>query len=97
MLRVCEKYGVITNYFLKETTGPQMRSYFLFSYDTIHNAKRAKQELCRRKDLLGEKRVEITLLLEEESVTAGRDFNYTVENFAIDQGGEKQRRPREHR
>lgn len=58
-----------------------MRSYILFTYDNLKNAIRAKQELCRRKDLLGEKRVEITLLLEEESVTKGRDFTNTERNF----------------
>lgn len=53
MLGVCEKYGTITNYYLKKSTNAQMRSYFLFTYDTLKNALRAKNELCRRKDLLG--------------------------------------------
>lgn len=38
---------------MKKSTNTQMRSYILFTYDTIKNALRAKQELCRRKDLLG--------------------------------------------
>lgn len=96
MLNICEKYGPIVSYYLKKSTNNQMRSYFLFTYDNLVNAKRAKQELCRRKDLLGEKRVEITLLLDEESVITGRDFNYTMENFAIEQG-EKIRRPNRDR
>lgn len=50
---------------MKKSTNTQMRSYILFTYDSLKNALRAKQELCRRKDLLGEKRVEITLLLDE--------------------------------
>lgn len=74
---ICEKFGTITNYYLKKSTNTQMRSYILFTYDNLKNALRAKQELSRRKDLLGEKRVEITLLLDEESVTKGRDFSNT--------------------
>jgi hypothetical protein len=77
MMGICEKFGTITNYYLKKSTNTQMRSYILFTYDNLKNALRAKQELSRRKDLLGEKRVEITLLLDEESVTKGRDFSNT--------------------
>lgn len=58
-----------------------MRSYALFTFDQVKSALKAKQELCRRKDLLGEKRVEITLLLEEDSVTKGRDFSHTEQYF----------------
>ena len=57
MMGVCEKFGTITNYYLKKSTNTQMRSYILFTYDNLKNALRAKQELSRRKDLLGEKRV----------------------------------------
>lgn len=64
-----------------------MRSYFLFTYDNMRDAQRAKTDLCRRKDLLGEKRVEITLLLDEASVTSSFDFTHTLENFSVDQGG----------
>ena len=64
MMSICEKFGTITNYYLKKSTNTQMRSYILFTYDNLKNALRAKQELSRRKDLLGEKRVEITLLLD---------------------------------
>jgi hypothetical protein len=42
MLNVCEKYGTIINYFLKKSTNAQMRSYFLFTYDNLKNALRAK-------------------------------------------------------
>lgn len=42
MLNVCEKYGTIINYFLKKSTNTQMRSYFLFTYDNLKNAMRAK-------------------------------------------------------
>ena len=58
-----------------------MRSYALFTFDQVQSALKAKQELYRRKDLLGEKRVEIALLLKEDSVTKGRDFSHTEQFF----------------
>lgn len=53
MMNICDKFGTITNYYLKKSTNAQMRSYILFTYDNLKSALRAKQELCRRKDLLG--------------------------------------------
>lgn len=93
MMGICEKFGTITSYYLNKSTKPQMRSYILFTYDNIKNALRAKQELCRRKDLLGDKRVEITLLLDEESITKGRDFSNTEKNFAYEEADEKTKKP----
>jgi hypothetical protein len=34
-----------------------MRSYILLTYDNVRNAMKAKMELSKRKDLLGDKRV----------------------------------------
>lgn len=51
-----------------------MRSYILLTYDSLRNATKAKLELAKRKDLLGDKRVELALLLDEEHVTKGRNF-----------------------
>ena len=92
MLNICDKFGMIINHYMKKSTNSQMRSYFLFTYDSVKTAIRAKQELCRRKDLLGEKRVEITLLLDEESILQGRDFSYTEKHFLNDQGSERGKR-----
>lgn len=57
MLNICEKFGIILNHYMKKSTNSQMRSYFLFTYENLKTAMKAKQELSRRKDLLGEKRV----------------------------------------
>ena len=48
---------------MRKSNNPQTRSYILLTYDTVKNAIRAKQELSRRKDLLGDKRVEVAVLL----------------------------------
>jgi hypothetical protein len=74
---VCEKYGTILNGYLRRNSNGQNRSYFLFTFDNLKNAIRAKQELNKRKDLLGDKRVEVTLLLDEQVILKGRDLSYT--------------------
>lgn len=67
----------------------------LFTFDQLKSALKAKQELCRRKDLLGEKRVEITLLLEEDSVTKGKDFSHTEQYFTIEANNPHNMNPRQ--
>ena len=42
MKSICEKYGNIHSYYLKKSTNPQMRSYFLFTYDNVKTAQKAK-------------------------------------------------------
>lgn len=64
MRSVCEKYGTIVNSYMRKNSNNQTRSYFLFTYDNLKSALRAKTELNRRRDLLGDKRVEVTLLLD---------------------------------
>ena len=49
---------------MRKNSNGQNRSYFLFSFDNIRTALKAKQELSRRKDLLGDKRAELALLMD---------------------------------
>lgn len=74
---VVEKYGRIVGEYLRKNSNGQNRSYFLFSFDNVKNAIRAKQELNKRKDMLGDKRVEVTLLLDEQVILKGRDLSHT--------------------
>lgn len=66
---------------MRKNTNGQNRSYFLFTFDNVKNAIRAKQELNKRKDMLGDKRVEVTLLLDEQVILKGRDLSYTERMF----------------
>ena len=78
MLRpICEKYGKIVSQYIRKNTNSQNRSYVLFTYSDIKVAIKAKQELNRRKDLLGDKRVEVTLLLDENIILKNRDLSHT--------------------
>lgn len=81
MRPVCEKYGSIVNEYMRKNTNSQNRSYFLFTFDNIKNAIRAKQELNKRKDTLGDKRVEVALLLNEEVIMKGHDLSHTEKLF----------------
>jgi len=65
MRSICEKFGTITNSYMRKNSNNQTRSYFLFTFDNLKSALRAKIELNKRRDLLGDKRVEVTLLLDE--------------------------------
>jgi hypothetical protein len=62
---------------MRKNSNSQNRSYFLFTYDNLKTAIRAKQELNRRKDLLGDKRAEVVLLLDEEVIMKDHDLSYT--------------------
>lgn len=62
---------------MRKNNNGQNRSYILLTFDLLKNAIRAKQELNKRKDLLGDKRVEVTLLLDEQVVLKGRDLSHT--------------------
>lgn len=66
---------------MRKNTNAQNRSYFLFSIDNLKNAIRAKQELNKRKDMLGDKRVEVALLLDEEVVLKDHDLKHTEKLF----------------
>ena len=61
---VCEKYGTIVKEYMRKNSNSQNRSYFLFTFDSTKNVIRAKQELNKRKDLLGDKRTEVSILLD---------------------------------
>lgn len=78
---VCEKYGKITNQYIRKNTNSQNRSYVLFTYSDIKAAIKAKQELNRRKDLLGDKRVQVALLLDENVILKNRDLSHTEKMF----------------
>lgn len=78
---ICEKYGPILNEYLKKNSNNQNRSFFLFTCDSLKDALRAKVELSKRKDLLGDKRVEVTLLLDESIITKGHDLSRTETLF----------------
>jgi hypothetical protein len=49
----------------------------MFTYSNIKDALRAKMELSKRRDILGDKRVEVTLLLDEEAILRGKDLSHT--------------------
>lgn len=92
MKGICEKFGPIVNSYMRKNTNNQTRSYFLFTYDNIKNAIRAKIELNKRRDLLGDKRVEVTLLLDEEIILKNRDLSHTEKMFSGDGNtGDKKR------
>ena len=74
---------------MRKSNNPQTRSYILLTYDNVKNAIRAKQELSRRKDLLGDKRVEVAVLLSEESILRGRNIQNTIERFQTPNNYEK--------
>ena len=81
MRNVVSNFGEIKNEYMRRNTNGQNRSYFLFTLDSVRSALRAKQELSRRKDMLGDKRAELALLMDEEVVMKGRDFSYTEKNY----------------
>ena len=62
---------------MRKNTNSQNRSYFLFSFDSVKTAIRVKQELNKRKDLLGDKRAEVAVLLDESVIMKGRDLSHT--------------------
>lgn len=45
---------------------------------------RVKQELSRRKDLIGDKRAEVAVLLDEAVIMKNRDLSHTVRMFQND-------------
>jgi hypothetical protein len=49
---------------MRKNTNSQNRSYFLFSFDSVKTSIRVKQELNKRKDLLGDKRAEVAVLID---------------------------------
>ncbi len=69
---------------MRKNSNNQTRSYFLFEFEDIKGATRAKIELNRRRDILGDKRAEITLLMNEEFVMKGRNFEYTRHKYQGD-------------
>ena len=77
---------------MKKSTNSQSRSYFLFSFNSVKDAIKVKQELNRRKDLLGDKRAEVTVLLEEASIMKNKDLSHTEKLFQVDSAQERNRR-----
>jgi hypothetical protein len=53
----------------------------LVTYKEIACALKAKMELSKKKHIIGDKRVEVTLLLDEEAVLKGRDLVPIVERY----------------
>jgi hypothetical protein len=62
---------------MRKNSNSQTRSYIIFTYSNIKDALRAKMELSKRRDILGDKRVEVTLLLDEEIILRGKDLSHT--------------------
>jgi hypothetical protein len=62
---------------MRKNSNSQTRSYIIFTYSNIKDALRAKMELSKRRDILGDKRVEVTLLLDEEVILRGKDLSHT--------------------
>jgi hypothetical protein len=89
---VVEKVYQPTAEYMRKNTNSQNRSYFLFSFDSVKNAIRVKQELNKRKDLLGDKRAEVTVLLDEANILKGRDLSHTQKMFQVDPSHDRARR-----
>jgi hypothetical protein len=81
---VVEKIAPTVSDYMRKNTNAQNRSYFLFTFDSVKTAIRVKQELNRRKDLLGDKRAEVAVLIDEEAVTKGHDLSHTEKMFQND-------------
>jgi hypothetical protein len=77
---LCDQFGRITAEYMRKTT--HQRSYFLFTYDSLPTALRASHQLRRRRDLLGDRRAEVTLLLDPHAVLRGRDLSHSLRHFA---------------
>ena len=92
MKSIGEQYGPIIETYMRKSNNPQTRSYILLTYDNVKNAIRAKQELSRRKDLLGDKRVEVAILLAEEPIFRGRNLENTLERYQAPNNYEKRSR-----
>ena len=69
---------------MRKNVNSQNRSYFLFSFEDLRMAIKVKQELSRRKDLIGDKRAEVTILLDEAVITKNRDLSHTQKMFQND-------------
>lgn len=94
MKGICERYGTIVNTYMRKSHSPQTRSYILLTFDSLRNAIRAKMELSKRRDLLGDKRVEVALLMDEEAVMKGHNFDYTIDKFQSSNSFHDKRLPR---
>jgi hypothetical protein len=78
---LCEKYGPVVGEYLCKSGNGQNRSYFLFTFDSVKTALRAKQELSKRKELLGDKRAEVALLLDETVIMKGHDLTHIEKKY----------------
>lgn len=78
---VVEKFALVTGEYMRKNTNSQNRSYFLFCFDSVKTAIRVKQELNKRKDLLGDKRAEVAVLLDEATIMKGKDLTHTQKMF----------------
>lgn len=63
ILELCKEFGKVENYFYKKSLNPLFKSYLLINYTEPKSAQKAKGDLCRKKDLLGDRRCEIAVLL----------------------------------
>ena len=58
----------------------------------MKTAIRVKQELNRRKNLLGDKRAEVAVLLDDEAILKGHDLSNTEEKFQNDANNDRGRK-----
>lgn len=77
---LCDQFGRITAEYMRKTT--HHRSYFLFTYHSLPAALRASHHLRRRRDSLGDRRAEVTLLLDPQAVLRGRDLSHSLRHFS---------------
>lgn len=89
---VVQKIAPVMTEYMRKNTNSQNRSYFLFSFDSVKTAIKVKQELNRRKDLLGDKRAEVAVLLDESAIMKGKDLSHTQKMYQSDSVQERQRR-----
>lgn len=77
---------------MRKNSNSQNRSYFLFCFDSVKTAIRVKQELNKRKDLLGDKRAEVAVLLDEATIMKGKDLSHTQKMFQSESAQDRYRK-----
>lgn len=63
------KFGFIRNMEIKRNELPTQRTYVLVEYETLEQALRAREKMKMQRDKLGDRKSEITLLIDNDKIT----------------------------
>lgn len=66
---IFEKFGFIRNLEIKRNELPTQRTYVLVEYETLEQAMRAREKVKNLRDRLGDRKSEITLLIDNDKIT----------------------------